>query len=134
MTYNKQRGYHTRDINAIQVVVGSTPNGTYDFNTITKIKKWQVEQGLKGDGRFGPKSKTKFDAIVKAAVTVNKGKGFTVDQIKKIQRKVGSKDDGVWGPKTVKHLMVWQKNMIILNPTGVFNMSTKILMFGVGGL
>jgi len=137
MAYNKQQGYHIRDIKAIQTVVGSWPNGTYDFNTITKIKKWQVEQGLKGDGRFGSKSKKKFDDIVKAAVATNKAKGFTVDQIKKIQRKMGSNDDGVWGPITVKHLMVWQNNMIMIffnfNPTGVFDMLTKILMFGTGG-
>ncbi|MCK5639986.1 MAG: hypothetical protein KAJ19_04290, partial [Gammaproteobacteria bacterium] len=133
MAYNKKRGYPARDIKAIQVVVGSTPNGTYDFNTITKIKKWQVEQGLKGDGRFGSKSKKKFDDIVKAAVTANKGKGFTVDQIKKIQLKVGSNDDGVWGPITVKRLIVWQKNKIFLKPTGVFDGATEILMFGFFG-
>jgi len=131
MAYNRRRGYSASDIKAIQALVGSTPNGTYDFNTITSIKKWQVEQGLSGDGRFGPKSKKQFDAIVKAAVTANKGEGFTVDQIKKIQRKVGSKDDGDWGPITVKHLMVWQEGKNLLSPTGFFDFLTKFLMFGL---
>jgi hypothetical protein len=132
MADNNKLGYSALDIKAIQAVVGSAPNGTYDFDTITNIKKWQVEQGLKGDGRFGPTSKTKFDAIVTAAVTANKAKGFTADQIKTIQVEVGSKDDGAWGPITVKPLMVWQKDHS-LPATGEFDVFTRVFMFVFGG-
>jgi len=131
MDYNKGQ-YSQTDIKAIQAVVDSTPNGTFDFDTILKIKRWQVEQNLKGDGRFGSASKGKFDAIVNAAVTANKAKGFTSDQIKKIQVAVGSNDDGSWGPDTVKHLVVWQKDHSIL-ATGEFGFFTKLQMFGFLG-
>lgn len=132
ITYNQKRGYSSLDIKAIQAVIGITPNGKFDFDTIAKIKRWQVEQSLRGDGRFGPKSKGKFDSIVKSAVVVNKGKGHTKDQVKKIQRKVGSNDDGNWGPITVEHLMIWQKNNG-LKPSGEFTLFTRFKMFGFFG-
>ncbi len=130
MAYNKGEGYHDRDIRAIQALVDVTPNGKFDFKTISKIKRWQIEQGLRGDGRFGPKSRKKYNAVVKAAVKLNKAKGHAVDQIKKIQRKVGSKDDGVWGPKTTKRLMAWQKTKG-LKATGHFGLVTQLMMFGL---
>lgn len=133
MAYNNGQGFSQPDIKAIQAVVDTTPNGTFDFDTILKIKRWQVENSLKGDGRFGSVSKAKFDAIVKAAVTANKAKGFTADQIKKIQVEVGSNDDGSWGPITVKQLMVWQKTHSLL-ATGEFYFFTKFKMFGLFGL
>ncbi len=133
MVYNRNRRYHERDVKAIQAMVGATPSGTYDFNTITKIKRWQVQQNLKGDGRFGPNSKAKFDTIVAAAETANKAMGHTSDQVKRIQREVGSNDDGHWGPKTVKRLMAWQGTRPFLNASGEFTTMTRLSMFGFGG-
>ncbi len=132
ITYNKSQGYSQVDIKAIQAVVDRTPNGTFDFDTILKIKRWQVERSMKGDGRFGPGSKSKLDAMVSAGVTANKGKGFTPAQIKKIQVEVGSKDDGNWDPTTVKQLMAWQKDHSLV-ATGEFNVITQFFMFGIMG-
>ena len=130
ISYNKSRGYSAKEIKGIQLETGASLTGTYNYNTIAKIKKWQVENSLHADGRFGPKSKKKF---LKNALAHNKGLGHTKDQVKRIQRIVGSYPDGIWGPITTNKLIKWQKSKS-LAATGKFTFLTQFLMFGFSGL
>lgn len=60
LEYNRKQGYDVEEVKLIQEVTGSTPDGIWGPRTVRAVALWQGEQGLKVDGKVGPKT---FDAI-----------------------------------------------------------------------
>lgn len=60
LAYNKKQGYDTKEVQLIQEVTGSTPDGVWGPRTVQAVAGWQAEQKISADGKVGPRT---FDAI-----------------------------------------------------------------------
>lgn len=88
---------------------GSTgADGNFGRNTETGLKKFQKENGLVVDGRYGEKSKAKAEFLLKQMATTTSGK---IDTVKEVQNwantkyKAGLVVDGIYGSMTKKALV-----------------------------
>ncbi|MBP6857077.1 peptidoglycan-binding protein [Candidatus Pacearchaeota archaeon] len=129
------------DVKNIQRIVGVIPTGNYDKITEQAVIKWQAENGLASDGKFGKNSLEKANYIYNFDLSKSSnGKSFKLgdkgEDVKSIQSmlisqgylsktftnaygKEVSSIDGYFGFRTENALKEWQRKNG-LNPNGIF--------------
>jgi peptidoglycan hydrolase-like protein with peptidoglycan-binding domain len=56
-----RRGLNGEDVRKLQELLGLIADGVYGRETADRVRTWQIENGLYGDGIFGPNSRSQFD-------------------------------------------------------------------------
>ncbi len=112
----------------IQALVGVTTDGSFGYETVQAIARWQKSKGLTADGKFGPASKraagfgasapvvttpvqtvqteTLTNTQIQSAISYNKRNNQSI--CKKIQALVGVTVDGIFGTLTIQGIANWQ--------------------------
>ena len=159
-----QIGDSGSDVSNIQRIVGLNPTGKYDQVTKQAVEKWQSENGLLVDGKFGENSLKRANSRYGFDLSKSlNGKYFGIgdkgEDVKSIQSMLVSQGylsktftnaygkevssiDGDFGFRTAEALKKWQKDNN-LNPDGRFgefsvgkakNLENNVVVSMLGGL
>lgn len=123
VAYNLRRSFEVALIRRIQRTVGSTADGVFGPATVNAVATWQIEHGLREDGKVGPLTLEAFQQFwaahgepalglsegeIRRALRYDHGRGFTPAQIAQIQRTVGVEPSGEFDEPTVIAVARWQ--------------------------
>lgn len=71
--YNRRQGYTQRQVERIQAAVGAPADGIWGPTTVGKVAGWQKAQGLKVDGKVGPKTMEAIEEAQQCAPVPDRG-------------------------------------------------------------